>query len=100
MYQLECYGLYIESNTFLEDVFESFRNKCLNTCNLDPTNFYSPPGLVWIGPQRKSVIDLTLLTNINMLLIIGSGIKGEIRYFVLHRKRVIVKYKENYKNLQ
>lgn len=78
MYQLECYGLYIESNTFLEDVFESFRNKCLNTCNLE----------------------LTLLTYINMLLIIGSGIKGEISYSVLHRTRVIVKYKENYKNLQ
>ena len=32
-----------------------------------------------------------------MLFIIGSGIKGEIRYSVLHRTRVIVKYKENYK---
>ena len=32
-----------------------------------------------------------------MLFIIGSGIKGEIHYSVLHRTRVIVKYKENYK---
>ena len=31
----------------LADVFENFRNKCIEIYGLDPSYFYSAPGLAW-----------------------------------------------------
>ena len=42
----EYHDLYVQSNTlFLVDVFENFRNKCLEVYELDPAHFLSLPGL-------------------------------------------------------
>ena len=44
----EYHDLYVQSDTFLfADVFESFRNKCIEIYELNPTNFLSAPGLIW-----------------------------------------------------
>ena len=43
----EYHDLYIQSDTLLlADVFENFRNKCLEVYELDPAHFLSLPGLV------------------------------------------------------
>ena len=40
--------LYVQSHTlFLKDVFENFRNKCIETYELDPAHLLSEPGLAW-----------------------------------------------------
>ena len=42
----EYYDLYTQSDTLLlADVFENFRNMCLEIYELDPTYFVSAPGL-------------------------------------------------------
>ena len=42
----EYHDLYVQSDTLLlADVFENFRNKCLEIYELDPTYFASAPGL-------------------------------------------------------
>ena len=42
----EYYDLFVQSNTLLlADVFESFRNKCIEIHELDPAHFLSTPGL-------------------------------------------------------
>ena len=42
----EYHDLYLQSDTLLlSDVFENFRNKCLEIYELDPTYFASAPGL-------------------------------------------------------
>ena len=42
------HDLYVQSNTLLlADLFESFRNKCIEIYELDPTHFLSAPGLSW-----------------------------------------------------
>ena len=42
----EYHDPYVQSDTILlADVFESFRNLCLNTYELDPAYFLSLPGL-------------------------------------------------------
>ena len=44
----EYHDLSVQSDTILlADVFESFRNLCLNTYKLDPAYFLSLPGLAW-----------------------------------------------------
>ena len=40
--------LHVKSDTLLlADVFENFRNKCIETYELDPAHFLSAPGLAW-----------------------------------------------------
>ena len=44
----ECHDLYVQSDTlFLADVFENFRNMCINIYGLDSAKFLSPSGLAW-----------------------------------------------------
>ena len=44
----EYHDLYVQSDTFLlADVFESFRNKCIEIYELNAANFLSAPGLIW-----------------------------------------------------
>ena len=44
----EYHDLYVQSDTaLLADLFEIFRDKCLEIYELDPANFLSAPGLAW-----------------------------------------------------
>ena len=62
----EYHDLYVQNNTLLlADVFENFRNMCLETLKLDPARFLTVPGLTWQKALKKTKIKLDLLTNIN-----------------------------------
>ena len=64
----EYHDLYIQSDTLLlADVFENFRNKCLEVYELDPAHFLSLPRLAWQGCLKKTNIELELLTDYDML---------------------------------
>ena len=40
--------MYVQSDTLLlADVFENFRNMCLEIYDLDPVKFFSVSGLAW-----------------------------------------------------
>ena len=42
------HDLYVQNDTlWLADVFENFRNKCIEIYELDPAHFLSAPGLAW-----------------------------------------------------
>ena len=44
----DYHDLYVQSNTLLlVDVFGNFRKACIKTCELDPADFISLPGLAW-----------------------------------------------------
>ena len=44
----EYHDLYVQSDTLLlADVFESFRDKCIEIYELHPAHFLSSPGLAW-----------------------------------------------------
>ena len=50
IYKLKNYylDLYVQSDTLLlSDVFENFKNKCIDVYELDPAHFLSAPGLAW-----------------------------------------------------
>ena len=43
---VDHHDLYVQSDRFLQvDIFVNFRNKCIETYELDPAHFLSPPGL-------------------------------------------------------
>ena len=57
----EYHDLYIQSDTLLSaDVFENFRNKCLEVYELDPAHFLSLPALAWQACLKKANVKLEL----------------------------------------
>ena len=70
----EYHNLYVQSDTLLvADVFENFRNKCLEIYGLDPIYFVSAPGLAWQACLKKTEVKLELLTDYYMILMIEKG---------------------------
>ena len=68
-----------QSDTLLlADVFENFRNMCLETYELDPIYFVSATGLAWQACIKKAEVKLKLITDYDMLLMIEKGIRGRI----------------------
>ena len=44
----EYHDLYVQSDTaLLADIFERFRDKCIEIYELDSAHFLSAPGLAW-----------------------------------------------------
>ena len=69
----------MQSDTLsLADVFENFRDMCINVYELDPAHFLSLPGLAWQACLKKTNIELELLTDYDMLLTVEEGIRGGI----------------------
>ena len=91
------HDLYVQSNTLLlADVFESFRNKCIEIYELDPTHFLSAPGLSWQAALKKTGVILELLPDIDMLLMVEKGMRGGM-YHAIHRyAKANNKYMKNY----
>ena len=57
----EYHDLYVQSDTLLlADVFENFRNMCLDIYGLDPVYFVSAPGLAWQACLKKTGVKLEL----------------------------------------
>ena len=73
----EYHDLYVQSDmALLADVFESFRDKCLEIYELDPAHFLSAPGLAWQACLKNTQVELELLTDNDMLLMFEEGIRG------------------------
>ena len=49
---------------------------------LHPANFLSAPGLAWQKALKKTKVKLSLLTDIDMLLMVGKGIRGGIHHSI------------------
>ena len=62
----------------LADVFENFRNICLENYELDPAHYYTAPGLAWDAALKVTGVNLELLSDIDMLLMVEKGIRGGV----------------------
>ena len=79
----EYHELYVRSDTLLlADIFENFRQSCLENYELDPAHFTFLPGLAWKACLKKTNVELELLTDYDMLLMIEEGIRGGICHAV------------------
>ena len=66
----------------LADVFENFRNMCLEIYELDPAKFLSTPGL-------------DLLADINMLIMVEKGSRGGICHSIYRYTKANNKYRKD-----
>lgn len=80
-------SLYLNTDVvLLADVFENFRELSNRFYNLDPVHFYTTPSLTWSAGLKYTNVTLELLTDINMYLMLESGIRGGM---VLVSKRFV-----------
>ena len=93
----EYHDLYVQSDTLLlADVFENFRDKCIEIYELDPAHFLSAPGLAWQACLKKTKVELELLADIDMLLMVEKGIRGGIFQATHRYARANNKYMNDY----
>ena len=84
----------------LADVFENFRNICLENYELDPAHYYTAPGLAWDAALKVTDVNLEILSDIDMLLMVEKGIRGGVsmisnRYGKANNKYMSEKFNSN-----
>ena len=81
----DYHDVYLTTDVLLlADVFETFRDTCIEHYKLDPAHFFTSPGLAWQAALKHTGVELELLTDPDMLLMFEKGIRGGITQAV-HR---------------
>ena len=89
--------MYVQSDTaLLADVFENFRDKCIEIYELDPAHFLSAPGLAWQACLKKTEVELELLIDHDMIIMFEKGTRGGISQTIYRYAKVNNKYMKNY----
>ena len=98
----ECDDLYVKGDTLLlADVFENFRDKCIEIYKLEPAHFVSASELAWQACLKKTGVKLASATDLDMLLMAEEGIKGGICHAIHTYAKANNKYMDNYdKNIE
>ena len=98
----DYHDLYVLSDTLLlSDVFENFRDKCIEIYELDPAHFLSAQGLAWQACLKKTEVELQLLTDYDMSLMVEKGIRGGMCQAIHRYVKANNKYMKNHdKNIE
>ena len=93
----DYHDMYVQSDTLLlADIFENFRDMSLKIYALDPAYFVSLPGLAWHACLKITGVKLELIADINMLLMIESGMRCGVCHVVQSYAEANNKYMDNY----
>ena len=84
--------LYVKTDSILLcDVFENFRDLCLEYYGLDPCHYFSLPGFGWDAMLKMTEVEIELISDIDMYTFIEQNLRGGIttinhRHFVANNK--------------
>ena len=93
----DYHDLYLELDVLLlADVFENFREVCLNNYKLDPAWYLTAPGLSWDAMLRVTGIKLELLTDSDMLMMVENGTRGGVSMISNRYSEANNKYMDSY----
>ena len=87
------HDLYVKSYTLLlADVFENFRDQCIEIYDPYSAHFLRAPGPAWQASLQISGVKLELTTDVDMLSMVERGIRGGICQTVTRNVKVTKKY--------
>ena len=93
----EYSDLYLKTDVcLLADVFENFRNTCLTYYKLDPTHYFSSPGLAWDAMLKMTNVKIDLITDIDMENMVQLGMRGGVSTINHRHEKANNKYMKNY----
>ena len=93
----DYHDLYLELDVLLlTDVFENFREVCLDNYKLDPAWYLTAPGLSWDAMLRVTGIKLELLTDPDMLMMVENGTRGGVSMISNRYSEANNKYMDSY----
>ncbi|XP_053205831.1 uncharacterized protein LOC128390178 [Panonychus citri] len=73
----DLHDVYLKTDVvLLTAVFENFRKMALTSFGIDPLHHFSSPGLTWAAALKTTAIELQIFSDVDMLLMIESGIRG------------------------
>jgi hypothetical protein len=75
----EYSDLYLKLDVLLlADIFQAFREVCMEAYKLDPAWYYTVPGLAWDAALRHTKVELELIQDEEMLFMLEKGIRGGV----------------------
>ena len=87
--------MFVQSDTaLLADVFENFRDKCIEIYDLDPAHFLTATGLAWQACLKKTEVELEF--DKDMLNMFEKGIRGGMCQASYRYAKANNKYMRNY----
>ena len=93
----EYHDLYLKSDVLLlADVFKSFRKTCLQYYKLDPSHYFTSPGLSWDAMSKMTNVKLELMTNVDVFQFIEKGMRGAVSYIADRYGKANNKYMTEY----
>ena len=93
----DYHDLYLKSDVLLlSDVFENFRDVCLDNYRLDPMFYYTAPGLAWDACLKITKVELELLHDYEMLMMVEKGIRGGVSMISTRYGKANNPYMNNY----
>ena len=93
----DYHDLYLKSDVLLlSDVFENFRDVCLDNYRLDPMFYYTAPGLAWDACLKINKVELELLSDYDMLMMVEKGIRGGVSMISTRYRKANNPYMKDY----
>ena len=87
---------YLKKDVLLIAVFEKFTSESLELYKLDPSYYFSSPGLSWDAMLKMTGIKLNLILDVEKHLFIEKGIRGRISCIGKRFSETNNKYMKNY----
>ena len=73
----DYHDFYLATDVYLlADVFENFRDMCLDYYGLDPAHYYTLPNFAWDAMLKNTKVKLDHIHDLDMYEMIESGLRG------------------------
>ena len=80
----------------LANVFEKFIDACLKFYGLDPSHYFTSPGLSWDAMFKMTGVKLEKISDIGKYLFIEKELKGGISYIAKRYAKANKKFINDY----